>query len=115
MADKQWWYGVFTPEAIKAKHEYYMSLQTEAQKAWRAKRLIKEERRVRNPAYYPHAKAERNKTIWQERKDGATLQAIANKYGLTRERVRQIVATEDRRLERLAFFDALRGEANNGG
>ena len=42
----------------------------------------------------------RNQAIWKERKEqGTTLSAIAEKYGVTRERVRQIVAKEDRRIE----------------
>ena len=34
--------------------------------------------------------AERNKQIYYTRADGATFKAIANKYGVTVERVRQI-------------------------
>lgn len=42
----------------------------------------------------------RNQAIWKERKEqGTTLSAIAEKYGVTRERVRQIVAKEDRHIE----------------
>ena len=39
---------------------------------------------------------ERDLAIWEDRKKGMTLQAVAEKYGVTRERVRQIVATKDR-------------------
>lgn len=43
--------------------------------------------------------AERNKQIYYTRADGATFKAIANKYGVTVERVRQIYLKEARRAE----------------
>ena len=51
--------------------------------------------------------ASRRKAIWRERKEeGATLQAIGDRYGITKERVRQIVAKRDREIKK---------EARNGG
>jgi DNA-directed RNA polymerase sigma subunit (sigma70/sigma32) len=51
----------------------------------------------------------RNQSIWRERKEeGTTLQALGEKHGLTRERIRQIVAKEDRRIKRRAYFNELR-------
>jgi DNA-directed RNA polymerase sigma subunit (sigma70/sigma32) len=45
--------------------------------------------------------ASRRKAIWRERKEeGATLQAIGDKYGVTKERVRQIVAKRDREIKK---------------
>ena len=50
---------------------------------------------------------ERNYAIWEERKEkGTTLEALAKKYGLTRERIRQIVAKQDRVLLRLEKMGA---------
>lgn len=44
---------------------------------------------------------ERNHAIWKERKEiKTTLGALAKKYGLTPERIRQIVAKQDRVLKR---------------
>jgi DNA-directed RNA polymerase sigma subunit (sigma70/sigma32) len=67
----------------------------------------------------PNAKPERNLAIWQERKEvGTTLRALAKKHGLTFERIRQIVAKEDRRIERLAYFDGMHKQkegATHGG
>jgi DNA-directed RNA polymerase sigma subunit (sigma70/sigma32) len=61
---------------------------------------------------------ERDLQIWSERKAGATLQATADGHGVTRERVRQIVAKEDQRIKRQAYFDELRkqkeGASNDG-
>jgi len=43
----------------------------------------------------------RSEAIWRERKEeGATLQAIGDKYGVTKERVRQIVAKRDREIKK---------------
>lgn len=37
------------------------------------------------------APSDRNLAIWERRRDGATLQVIGEEFGLTRERIRQIV------------------------
>ena len=62
-------------------------------------------------------KPERNIEIGKERKeDGATFAALGQKHGITRERVRQIVAKEDRKIARRAYFNGLRkqtGGADN--
>jgi DNA-directed RNA polymerase specialized sigma subunit len=115
-----WAFGVFTAEAIEAKRKYYMSLRTEADRIAEQKCLKREEVMLNRPRpVSPHAKPERNQAIWKERKEqGTTLSAIAEKYGLTRERVRQIVAKEDRLIARRAFFDELRKQkegATHGG
>jgi hypothetical protein len=120
MADKPVWaYGKFTPEAIKAKHEYYLSLRTEEDRIREEKRLLREEVNLNRPRpASPHAKPERNLSIWKERKEqGTTLRALGEKHGLGPERIRQIVAKEDRRLKRRAYFDELRKqrEQNYGG
>ena len=53
--------------------------------------------------------AERDLAIHSERKEqGTTLAALGIKYGVTRERVRQIVAREDRRLRQHARFAEIR-------
>lgn len=109
MDSPDWAFGLFTPEAIEAKRAYYTSLQTKEGEAEKAKLLAKEEARLRSARPTPHAKPERNLAIWKERKEqGTTLGGLGKKYGLTVERVRQIVAKEDRRLARLEYFDALR-------
>lgn len=68
-------------------------------------------------------KPNRNAEIWRERKEqGTTLEALAQKYGLTRERIRQIVAKRDRQI-RFEEFKAQvaaqrqqeQAEANHGG
>jgi len=65
------------------------------------------------------AKPERNLAIWRERKEaGTTLRALGEKHGLTPERIRQIVAKEDRRIKRRTYFNELRKQkegANHGG
>lgn len=104
-----WALGQFSAEAIEAKRVYYLSLHTEEEEAQKAKRLEREETRLRNPRPTPNAKPERNIAIWKERKEGGTtLRGLADKYGLTPERIRQIVAKEDRRRKRRAYFDELR-------
>ena len=53
--------------------------------------------------------AERDLAIHRERKEqGTTLAALGRKYGITRERVRQVVAREDRRLKQRARFNEIR-------
>jgi DNA-directed RNA polymerase sigma subunit (sigma70/sigma32) len=43
--------------------------------------------------------ADRDFAIWRERKEkGTTLEALAKKYSITRERVRQIVARQDQQI-----------------
>jgi hypothetical protein len=110
MVDRpDWAFGQFTAEAIEAKRAYYMSLQTEKEKAQEAKRLPREEARLYKPRATPHAKPERNAAIWRERKEeGTTLAALGQKYGLTPGRVRQIVAKEDWLIKRRAYFNELR-------
>lgn len=44
----------------------------------------------------PFYKTERNHKIYEERKAGAKLQEIADKYGLSKDRVRQIYLKEER-------------------
>lgn len=44
----------------------------------------------------PQSKTERNKKIYEERKAGLTLEDIAKRYGLTKERVRQIALRQER-------------------
>lgn len=115
MEDKpDWAFGDFSPEAVSAKSEYYSSLFGPTKE----ERLSREEARLRAPVRSPNAKPERNGDIWRERVDGhLTLEALAKKYGITRERVRQIVAKESRRRARLAYFNELRkekGGASNG-
>lgn len=52
---------------------------------------------------------ERDLSIWEERKTTViTLKALAEKHGVTRERIRQIVSKEDRRRARRAHFNELR-------
>lgn len=118
MADRpDWAFGLFTPDAIEAKREYYMSFQAGREESWGAKQLVREESRIYSPRPSPHAKPERNAAVWADRKAGATLRAVAEKHGISPERVRQIVAKEDRRLKRRAYFDALRKqkeEASHG-
>lgn len=110
MADRpDWAFGQFNPEAIEAKHAYYLSLRTEKEEAQQTKRLDREEARLRDRRPYPWEKAERNLAIWRERKEeGTTFAALGQKYGLTPARIRQIVAKEDRRRKRRAYFDVLR-------
>ena len=43
-------------------------------------------------------KTDRNKAIYQMRQDGATLEAIGRKFGIGKERVRQIYLREERLL-----------------
>ena len=45
---------------------------------------------------------ERNKTIYELRKKGSTLEAVARKYGISKERVRQIYVIEERNKQRVA-------------
>ena len=44
----------------------------------------------------PQFKAERNKSIWQDRCNGMIYKDLAQKYGLTQPRVRQIYESYDR-------------------
>ena len=56
-----------------------------------------------------NAKPERNTAIWRERKEeGTPLRALGEKHGLTTERIRQIVAKEDRIRKRREYFNAQR-------
>ena len=48
-------------------------------------------------------KAERNKKIYQMRQEGATLEAIGRKFGIGKERVRQIYLKEERRARYLKY------------
>lgn len=52
---------------------------------------------------------ERNEQIYAERMSGKTLQYVGDKYGISRERVRQIVARKEKYMEfqylRLALLD----------
>lgn len=63
--------------------------------------------------------AERDLAIHRERKEqGTTFAALGQKYGLTPERVRQIVTRHDHMFERRAHFNELRKQregANHGG
>jgi DNA-directed RNA polymerase sigma subunit (sigma70/sigma32) len=53
--------------------------------------------------------AERDLAIWRERREhGTTFGAMGQKYGITRERVRQVVGREDRRAARQARIDEAR-------
>lgn len=53
--------------------------------------------------------AERDLAIHRERKEqGTTFEALGQKYGITRERVRQVVGREDRRLQQRARFNEIR-------
>lgn len=106
----EWAFGLFTPEAVKAKHDYYINLRTEDDRIRAEKRLLREEANLNRPRpTSPHAKPERNLAIWKERKEqGTTLKALGVKYGLGPERIRQIVAKEDRRRARRAYFNELR-------
>lgn len=45
-----------------------------------------------NPQYFK----DRNRRIYEERKAGATLQELASRYDLSRERIRVIALREDR-------------------
>jgi hypothetical protein len=112
MADRpDWAFGQFTPEAIEAKRNYYMSLRTEEDGVRMEKRLLREEDRLQRRRPNPNAKHERNVAIWKERKEeGATFQALADKHGLTRERIRQIIAKEDRMIARRAYLNELRNQ-----
>lgn len=104
-----WAFGLFTPEAVEAKRTYYMSLRTEKEEEQETKRLVREEARFYKPRATPHAKPERNVAIWKARKEEkTTLAALGQQHGLSRERIRQIVAKEDRRRARRAYFDELR-------
>jgi hypothetical protein len=111
MADRpDWAFGVFTPEAIEAKWDYFLSLRTEEDHIREEKRLLREEARLNRPIpASPHAKPERNLAIWQERKEqGTTFRVLGEKHGLSQERIRQIIAKEDRRIKRRAYFNELR-------
>lgn len=44
----------------------------------------------------PQFKAERNKSIWQDRCNGMIYKDLAQKYGLSQPRVRQIYESYDR-------------------
>ena len=46
----------------------------------------------------------RNDEIYELRKSGMTLQAIGNRYGISRERVRQICYKKDKRTQRCSWF-----------
>lgn len=63
--------------------------------------------------------AERDLAIHREHKEeGTTFAALGRKYGVTPERVRQVVAREDRRLQQRARFNEVRRQregANNDG
>lgn len=48
-------------------------------------------------------KTERNKAIYQMRQGGATLEAIGRKFGIGKERVRQIYLREERRFRYLKY------------
>lgn len=60
------------------------------------------------PGFSPEYYADRNKMLISYRRTGKTLQACADKFGITHERVRQIEA-RTRRLERKKYlYPALR-------
>ena len=54
----------------------------------------------REPTY----KAERNRKICEERKAGLKLQEIADRYGINKERVRQICLREERLEQRRRYI-----------
>jgi len=118
MADRpDWAFGQFTPEAIEAKREYYLSLRTEGDHIREEKRLLREEARLNRPrGVNPNAKPERNYAIWAERKEqGTTFRALGEKHSLSPARVRQIVEKEDRKITRRAHFNALRKQKEQAG
>ena len=56
-------------------------------------------RKIQRERYYamtPDERKQRTKDIYSDRKSGMTLEKVATKYGLTRERIRQIVAKVNR-------------------
>ncbi len=66
-------------------------------------------------AYLKNSKMDRNKVIWVERKNGKKLQQLARQFGITRERVRQIICRHDKYVEDssrkiLDFYDFSRCE-----
>lgn len=96
MERPDWAFGQWTPEAVAAKRAYYVWVGSEIDRRVAEKRARKEARPRRLNL---NTKRERNLAIWRERKEqGTTLQVLGEKYGIGKERVRQIVAKEDRRI-----------------
>ena len=108
MEDNSGWWSSLTSE------EEWKQRLTEAEERWdreyREKSAEDKARSARRAAVWKefgNDGASRRKAIWRERKEeGATLQAIGDRYGITKERVRQIVAKRDREIKK---------EANHGG
>ncbi len=50
-------------------------------------------------AYSKNSKIDRNKVIWVERKNGKKLHQLGKQFGITRERVRQIICRHERYVE----------------
>ena len=82
-------------EAEERRDREYSKQMTEAEARSARRKAVWEE--------FGNDSLKRRKAIWRERKEeGATLQAIADRYGVTKERVRQIVAKRDREIKREA-------------
>ena len=60
-------------------------------------------------------KTERNKRIYEERKAGLTLEDIAKRYNLTKERVRQIALRQERQYNYMKYKNlyATKRDINN--
>jgi len=87
-------------------HRLYSAL-AEQEAGAAAKVLVKS--MTKNKSQATHAKSKRNLAIWKERKEqGTTFRALGVKYNVGPERIRQIVAKEDRRQKEQTEFRILR-------
>jgi hypothetical protein len=96
--DDDWFNSLLAERAEKAQEQRRVAL------LWaRLEKEAAEAKRKRNdhPAHYVPPSRERNCDIWAARcRDGLTFKAVGDKFGITTERVRQIVWRENRRRER---------------
>ena len=96
--DPLWWQSKVTWEHI---HERRAAAEERAEKERKEKTQAQreqEERRQQRWEEFGHSSAKRSWAVWRRRKAGLTLQQVGNEFGLTPERVRQIVAKYDRKL-----------------
>jgi len=95
--DPDWWSSPISDEAwsqrlaeAEERHQKQCAEDKARSARWRA--MWKE---------FGNDGASRRKAIWREhREEGATLQAVGDRYGITKERVRQIVTKRDREIKK---------------